>query len=126
MNVKSDNYSLLLLELEFTGDAYNSNPDWNNFKISSYISWSFFIHYKILFMAKKKMSLEVVNPNAAGIDIGSRSHWVSIGQNSEDVREYGVYSEDYQELCKWLKNIKLPQLQWKVQVLIGRTYFPHW
>ena len=54
-------------------------------------------------MAKKQMSLEVVNPNAAGIDIGSRSHWVSVGQNSEDVKEYGVYSEDHQNLCEWLK-----------------------
>ena len=27
-------------------------------------------------MGKKKISLEVVNPNAAGIDIGSKSHWV--------------------------------------------------
>ena len=58
-------------------------------------------------MAKKKMSLEVVNPNAAGIDVGSRSHWVSVGQNSEDVKEYGVYSEDYQKLCEWLKEYKV-------------------
>ena len=58
-------------------------------------------------MAKKQMSLEVVNPNAAGIDIGSRSHWVSVGQNSEDVKEYGVYSEDHQNLCEWLKKHKV-------------------
>ena len=97
-----------MLELEFTGDTYNSNPDWNNFKISSYISWSFFLLIiKTLFMAKKQMSLEVVNPNAAGIDIGSRSHWVSVGQNSEDVKEYGVYSEDHQKLCEWLKKHKV-------------------
>jgi len=49
------------------------------------------------------MSLEVVNPNAAGIDIGSRSHWVSVGQNAQDVKEFGVYSQDHQELCEWLK-----------------------
>jgi hypothetical protein len=30
-------------------------------------------------MGKKKMSLEVVNPDAAGIDVGSKSHWVAIG-----------------------------------------------
>ncbi len=54
-------------------------------------------------MAKKQMTLEVVNPNAGGIDIGSRSHWVSVGQNSQDVKEFGVYSEDHQKLCEWLK-----------------------
>ncbi|VAW26299.1 transposase IS116/IS110/IS902 family protein [hydrothermal vent metagenome] len=54
-------------------------------------------------MGKKHVSLEVVNPNAAGIDIGSRSHWVAIGQDAQDVREFGVYTEDYRELSKWLK-----------------------
>lgn len=54
-------------------------------------------------MRKKQVSLEVVNPYAAGIDIGSRSHWVAVGQDAQDVREFGVYTEDYQELCQWLK-----------------------
>ncbi len=48
------------------------------------------------------MSLEVVNPNAGGIDVGSKSHWVAIGQDAQDIREFGVYSQDNQELCKWL------------------------
>lgn len=48
------------------------------------------------------MSLEVVNPNATGIDVGSRSHWVAVGQYAEDVKEFGVYSEDHQRLCEWL------------------------
>ena len=58
-------------------------------------------------MSKKKISLEVVNPNAAGIDIGSRSHWVAIGQDAEDVKEFGVYSEDNHCLCKWLLENKI-------------------
>jgi transposase len=53
-------------------------------------------------MSTKQMTLEVVNPNAAGVDIGSRSHWVAVGQNAEDVKEFGVYSEDHQALIKWL------------------------
>jgi transposase len=53
-------------------------------------------------MEKKQMNLEVVNPDAAGIDVGSKSHWVAIGQDAEDIREFGVYSEDHQELCGWL------------------------
>jgi len=54
-------------------------------------------------MEEKKISLEVVHPDAAGIDIGSRSHWVAVGQNAEDVKEFGVYSDDHQALCNWLK-----------------------
>ncbi len=58
-------------------------------------------------MSKKHVSLEVVNPNAAGIDIGSRSHWVAVGQDAQDVREFGVYTEDYHELSIWLKKHKV-------------------
>ncbi len=54
-------------------------------------------------MSKKQVSLEVINPFAAGIDIGSRSHWVAVGQDAQDVKEFGVYTEDHQELTKWLK-----------------------
>ena len=31
-------------------------------------------------MKKEKMALDVVNPQAAGIDVGSRSHYVALGQ----------------------------------------------
>jgi hypothetical protein len=58
-------------------------------------------------MEEKKISLEVVNPNAAGIDIGSRSHWVAVGQNAEDVKEFGVYSQDQLDLCEWLRTKKV-------------------
>jgi len=54
-------------------------------------------------MNTKQVSLEVVNPNAAGIDIGSRSHWVAVGQDAQDVREFGVYTQDHIELNQWLR-----------------------
>lgn len=54
-------------------------------------------------MRKKKMEMEIINPNAAGIDIGSRSHFVAVGQSNEDVREFGVYAEDLQAICLHLK-----------------------
>ena len=56
------------------------------------------------------MSLEVVNPNAAGIDIGSKSHWVAIGQDAEDVREFGVYSDDNMLMCQWLHDNKIQNI----------------
>lgn len=52
----------------------------------------------------KKISLEVVHPNAAGIDIGSRSHWVAVGQDAQDIKEFGVYSEDQMAMSEWLKS----------------------
>ena len=54
-------------------------------------------------MARKKvMEMEVINTHAAGIDVGSRSHFVAVGQSLEDVKEFGVYAEDLTELCLWL------------------------
>jgi len=52
---------------------------------------------------EKKISLDVVNPNAAGIDIGSRSHFVAIGQGPDDVKEFGVFNEDLCGIATWLK-----------------------
>lgn len=58
-------------------------------------------------MSKKRVSLEVVNPNAGGIDVGSKSHWVSVGQDSEDIKEFGVYTDDTKEMSAWLKSHKI-------------------
>lgn len=49
------------------------------------------------------MEMDIVNPNCAGIDVGSKSHFVAVGQSLEDVKEFGVYAEDLTELCLWLK-----------------------
>jgi len=59
-------------------------------------------------MEQESISMEVINPHAAGIDIGSRSHWVAVGQSEQDVREFGVYNQDLFAMANWLKekNIK--------------------
>ena len=54
-----------------------------------------------------KMELEVVNPRCAGIDVGSRSHFVAIGQDLSDVKEFGVYADDLTAICLWLKENKI-------------------
>jgi hypothetical protein len=55
--------------------------------------------------SQKTVSVPVINEHAAGIDIGSRSHFVSVGQNLDlDVREFGVYDQDLRECSDWLKS----------------------
>lgn len=49
---------------------------------------------------EKKIAMKVVNTNAAGIDVGSRSHYVAVGQHLDDVAEFGVYS--HEQMIKWL------------------------
>ena len=58
-------------------------------------------------MAKKKMEMEIINQNAAGIDIGSKSHYVAVGQSLDDVKEFGVYAEDLTAICKWLSSYEI-------------------
>jgi len=54
-------------------------------------------------MVKKKvMEMEIINTNAGGIDVGSRSHYAAVGQSLKDVKEFGVYAEDLTALCLWL------------------------
>jgi len=52
---------------------------------------------------KDKISMDIVNPRAAGIDIGSRSHWVAVGQGPNDFKEFGVYNEDLYSIAQWLR-----------------------
>ncbi len=47
---------------------------------------------------KKKKVMEVINQNAAGIDEGSKPHFVAV-RALVDVKEFGVYAEDLVELC---------------------------
>lgn len=54
-------------------------------------------------MVDKSISMEVVNLNAAGIDIGSRSHWVAVGQQEKDVKEFGVFNEDLLAMATWFE-----------------------
>jgi len=54
-------------------------------------------------MEEKAISMEIVNSHAAGIDVGSRSHWVAVGQQEHDVREFGVFNEDLFIMAEWLK-----------------------
>src|SRR5690554_4308622 len=56
---------------------------------------------------KKKMKMDIINPSAAGIDVGSRSHFVAVGQSTEDVKKFGVYAEDLTSLCEWLKSYEI-------------------
>jgi transposase len=47
----------------------------------------------------------MINPNAAGIDIGSEEHWVAVPEDCDEqpVRKFGCFTSDLYALCDWLK-----------------------
>ncbi len=53
----------------------------------------------------KAKSLSPINPNAAGIDIGADSHWVSVppSRDPQPVRCFGCFTSDLYALANWLK-----------------------
>jgi transposase len=49
-------------------------------------------------------ALSVIEPNAAGIDVGSAEHYVAVppGRDPEPVRRFSTYTEGLHELVDWL------------------------
>lgn len=60
---------------------------------------------------KVKTQFDLVNPNAAGIDIGSREHYVAVppgrDPQGQDVRCFGAFTSDLYALAKWLKECSI-------------------
>lgn len=58
-------------------------------------------------MSKAPIEPEICNihPNAAGIDIGAESHWVSVPPEraSESLREFGCFTGELHAMATWLK-----------------------
>jgi len=53
---------------------------------------------------EKSIAMPVINEHAAGIDVGSKSHYVAVGQSEEDVCKFNVYSKDNAALVAHLKD----------------------
>jgi transposase len=56
-------------------------------------------------MQSEDLSLEVVHPHAAGIDIGNESHYVAVPptRDSQPVRRFGCTTVELKAIAEWLK-----------------------
>jgi len=57
----------------------------------------------------EELSLEVVHPDAAGIDIGNEVHYVAVPSNrsSEPVRRFGCTTAELKAMADWLKQCRI-------------------
>ena len=57
----------------------------------------------------KKQRLTIVHPRCAGIDIGSREHWVAVDpeQCDDPVRRFTTFSDDLYRLADWLTSLQV-------------------
>jgi transposase len=54
----------------------------------------------------RKKRFKIINSKAAGIDVGSEVHYVSVGDlSSPSVRQFGCFSEDLKSLTNWLLDV---------------------
>lgn len=56
-------------------------------------------------LEKSDPGLEIVHPDAAGIDVGNESHFVAVpgDRDAHPVREFGCWTSDLQKMAQWLK-----------------------
>lgn len=76
-----------------------------------------------------KVNFSVENPHAAGIDVGSRSHWACVGDNKEDIREFSVFTDSLHEMARWFKSEEIKTIAmestgfyWKSLFLLLQSY----
>ena len=55
------------------------------------------------------LSLEVVHPDAAGIDIGNESHYVAVppSRDNQPVRRFGCTTAELKAMAAWLKQCRI-------------------
>lgn len=51
----------------------------------------------------------LINPNAAGVDLGSREHWVAVpaDRSPAPVRRFGTFTSDLEALADWLQQCRI-------------------
>lgn len=66
-------------------------------------------HLRLKLKKGKTQALTITHPNAAGIDIGSASHYVAVPPDRDDeaVREFPSFTADLEALADWLKACKV-------------------
>src|SRR5215467_7859876 len=60
-------------------------------------------------MQNEDLTLDVVHPNAAGIDIGNESHYVAVppSRDNQAVRRFGCTTTELKAMADWLKQCRI-------------------
>ena len=63
----------------------------------------------ILLFMKKKNAFPILYPNAAGIDVASKEHYVAVNPSVDEqpIRAFGCFTEDLHEIGRWLVKCRL-------------------
>ena len=66
-------------------------------------------------------NLQHINVHAAGIDIGSRSHFVAVPEGIDEmpVREFSSFTGDLEKMAAWLISCGVTTVAWSLLVFTG-------
>ncbi len=72
---------------------------------------------------RKREIIEIAYPNAAGIDVGSSSHYVAVPSDRDEnpVREFKSFTADLEQLADWLKAC---DIEWVAMESTGVYWIP--
>ena len=72
---------------------------------------------------KNVEQMKILNPDAAGIDVGSKSHFLAIDQADCDMREFGVYSKEHEEMIEFLNGHHIKTITMESTGSYWQTFF---
>jgi hypothetical protein len=77
---------------------------------------------------KSRAALTITHPNAAGIDIGSASHYVAVPPDRDDepVREFPSFTVDLNAIADWLNGCGWTPSPWNPPVCTGSPCSSCW
>jgi transposase len=60
----------------------------------------------------RQKELNLINPNTAGIDIGSEEHYVAVPANrcQEPVKKFGCFTQDIKAMAQWLRECAITSI----------------
>jgi aryl-alcohol dehydrogenase-like predicted oxidoreductase len=72
----------------------------------------------------EEISLAVVHPHAAGIDIGNEAHYAAVppGRDSQPVRRFGCTTAEVKEMADWLKQCGIRTVDCKDRPVVSLEY----
>ncbi len=76
----------------------------------------------------QQKALEQINHHAAGIDVGSRSHFVCVPENRDEkpVREFASFTEDLEAMAIWLKECGIETIAMESTGVYWNRFMKYW
>lgn len=81
------------------------------------------VNSKVNSKVSSSVGFSLIHPHACGIDIGSKSNWVCVGEGKDEIRQFGVFTKDHHALAKWLKSCQVTTIAMESTGIYWKSLF---